>query len=1464
MQRGYIESAAGLDLIFNMTFTVNGRSLNHAVTSSNFTDKYSANDGRANVDLSLTGKPGFVEDDAFLGLYGIGTAHTMVSRWYLGTADLGAHDVPNTNPGGSFSFTLVPPSRIFRKISDRSYDQDRQNAAADVLNGAVNVVSSVVSLVGRLVSFGFLFKPGTDPTAYLSRYRPTEDVNDPWYVPGTTYRTNDPSGDGSTPTFSPSPTYNPFTDTGTWEGVGVGYAYSILGGGKIIGSNGTSLRGQAAIPPGDSSLPARIPLNTDSVPVVFNGDFQASQRPLLARLPTTSSFFQIPGWSYQGGSGGVFQGLLGYHASFSTNKFWDFLKPYITFAEDAKASLNNSINTVVGTLASIFNTTVKATTTAGGNLKTGTIAFVKAVGDVLTTLGSNFMTALKVVGSILERLLDAVFDSSKRNLKVQFQNDPNLKPLVNLFSRNVPKAVQSLPADDALKGAARSLGSSIVGALLQWAQASLLDYSFTLHTGLVGDAAGYSSITHNRMYFPTDQNTLGVDVTSVGGSGSVAGLLVVTAVIEENGQRHEEELSRFSIPATSQDETHRYQIDLSKVKGKTATLTFTSVNTGSVFGSAPTLRIDNIGTGGVTIEESSGKINDGVIFFDDATNTGGIDGTAVGAGTGGVTVGKTMSDGHNQQTFTIKNTANTAVDFSLEADPNAFLIITSDNLPKTYVFNNPNATPDQLKTDSIHLDANSSITITVQSILSQNYIDSLGSKQDLLLSANLRIVEATDTQSLTLFYFVDLADDSSTDGTIRFADTREQITRSVTILNNGGASADTSGWFDKSPTAQGSDKYINLTMTTPMVHAHETQAGRLTFSFQGNEIGSVNLIGTARQTEAIVLSFDALKNALTGIIAARNVPGAPNDPAADAVAARLSEILAQNGSSPLTNAQSSQLLHSVASAIKQIYPGPTANGWLSIVGQLNIGNPDYAAVVPPGETHPGTAVLKFDTDLFAKLLLKNPTAPIESNADVRTDLTAAQLRYRLDTVMNENYTGDKPTIYMVNLLKQLALTSPQFTLDDVGNAIGWLLSHEYGHLFGLFDERAASGTPSFMSTFDNTSSYHLQRRLFQFIFNDNSTDTIDPAELTALIDYVHGLAVADALQNINNPSKLRDGPGDAPVSSGVGAGAGYLLNGDFSVGDSEAIDFGWSLVGGGIIGDGKLTLDENATVTSRAYQEFVVPANGHELQFKVLATNFVANPGGPQDAFEVALLRASDMQSLAGTIALLNTDAALNIQSDGTLHTASRVSTSGDLHHGAMTVTIDLTGVEAGTVVRLYFDLLGFGALGSAVTVDDVQFTDAGPVNTAPVASDVTTLALEDGPAVVVAAIYSDADDADIHTFAINNTGTKGKVTNNGDGSFTYDPNGAFEKLKAGATATDTFTYTVSDGAGATSTATVTVTIAGQNDAPTASDATAAVQASGPCGHGNGVICRSGRGRHPHFPDRHHDLCHQGHGHQQR
>lgn len=122
-------------------------------------------------------------------------------------------------------------------------------------------------------------------------------------------------------------------------------------------------------------------------------------------------------------------------------------------------------------------------------------------------------------------------------------------------------------------------------------------------------------------------------------------------------------------------------------------------------------------------------------------------------------------------------------------------------------------------------------------------------------------------------------------------------------------------------------------------------------------------------------------------------------------------------------------------------------------------------------------------------------------------------------------------------------------------------------------------------------------------------------------------------------------------------------------------------------------------------------------------------------------------------------------------------------------------------------------------------------VNDLPQANDVTGSANEDGPEISINVLpnFSDVDSGNTHTFTFSNAGTIGDVTNNDDGTFTYNASGKFEGLVAGQTTTDTFTYVVTDNNGGDSESKmVTITVTGQNDTPEAIDITAAANEDGP------------------------------------
>ena len=158
--------------------------------------------------------------------------------------------------------------------------------------------------------------------------------------------------------------------------------------------------------------------------------------------------------------------------------------------------------------------------------------------------------------------------------------------------------------------------------------------------------------------------------------------------------------------------------------------------------------------------------------------------------------------------------------------------------------------------------------------------------------------------------------------------------------------------------------------------------------------------------------------------------------------------------------------------------------------------------------------------------------------------------------------------------------------------------------------------------------------------------------------------------------------------------------------------------------------------------------------------------------------------------------------------------------HGS--VTYSASGVSYapdlntnGTDVFTYTVDDGTGRISTATVTVEVT-----PVNDAPTATDVLAAAVEDGPAVTVAFEADDVDDDDDPaslSYTILTTPTEGVVANTDDGTFLFDPSGAFQDLAANESRSVTFTYKATDSHGVDSgVATVTITVTGINDTPTA------------------------------------------------
>ncbi|OLO06281.1 hypothetical protein BTW08_18545, partial [Salinicola sp. MH3R3-1] len=125
-----------------------------------------------------------------------------------------------------------------------------------------------------------------------------------------------------------------------------------------------------------------------------------------------------------------------------------------------------------------------------------------------------------------------------------------------------------------------------------------------------------------------------------------------------------------------------------------------------------------------------------------------------------------------------------------------------------------------------------------------------------------------------------------------------------------------------------------------------------------------------------------------------------------------------------------------------------------------------------------------------------------------------------------------------------------------------------------------------------------------------------------------------------------------------------------------------------------------------------------------------------------------------------------------------------------------------------------------------VTGTNDAPVAVADTGSTGENATLNIAAAQGVLANDSDVDVGTLSVSAVNGvTGSVGQAITgsnggtfalNADGSYSFNPGTAFDRLAAGQTDKTQINYTVSDGQGGTATSTLTVTVTGTNDVPVA------------------------------------------------
>ncbi|WP_301100333.1 hypothetical protein, partial [Propionivibrio sp.] len=401
LSKSIVYNGAGLG---RLTFTVNGREIVSDPTKNRV---------GADVNINLNNMAGFNNSDIVWSpaWFQVGTndQHYRVLGWYYGTVDLSADRFTERS-------LLQRPQYIFRS------PLDRRRTYEDLLS-RLNIGSLIFDTL-------------------IATSRPSFATGNAWYRAGEIKVTAEGSSAASDA-----------VDQRSQEGTGIGWGYSYLGG------RGTKLPVMplAGASVEDSGASTQRGSTKEAIPSVFNGDFQSARDPIYGRIISFQTGYEIPGWSFQGGSGGWAQGVSNQGFTFD----WNMIAADIP---DIPRAVIDEAQILFNSFAWNFINTVK-------------VHFSSNI--------QNTEKLLKVFKTLFKHL-----DYLKLNIKVQ----KLLRPEFKYFW------------DTVVKKFAVDLGTTIFSDVLKGIQSNYWNFSGALKSGDV--------LTHNWQYFPTDKTSLLVDVTA--------------------------------------------------------------------------------------------------------------------------------------------------------------------------------------------------------------------------------------------------------------------------------------------------------------------------------------------------------------------------------------------------------------------------------------------------------------------------------------------------------------------------------------------------------------------------------------------------------------------------------------------------------------------------------------------------------------------------------------------------------------------------------------------------------------------------------------------------------------------------------------------------------------------------------------------------------------------------------------
>jgi len=1189
----------------------------------------------------------------------------------------------------------------------------------------------------------------------------------------------------------------------TWEAVGDGFYFSKLGGGAT--DRPSSFIAKTAIDTDNTEFGA----SGVAVPTVFNGDFQASVHPYFGRFITS---YQLPGWSLHNGLDATSP-----DASQSLQLAFKGVDAGLVAAQGWSAS---KLADFEATLAS-FKTKYGAGFTLGqfANTISSANLYEEIRGEAINQITKG------LVGKFAH-----LYDTLEKSKFLQSQ-------VTLVISTKLKSLFDQLGLNDAF-GDPQKIGD--FGLDLQ----KVAKWGFQLD-------AGYASLTHNWMALPRNaqQVTLEVNPASLDSAGApvlkvefltrdAAGAVTVTPAERVIALRDLVQGTANQVSVRIPDSVRGNSAQSVQVRIRLVNYDRFNPSVVTALTAADQVVIDNIRVGaGLSLTETSGLADDQTVFMHDRMIS------ASSAADEGLAWQRPQDFYRaNQHTLTLRNDTAESLSYSATALANEYLYVGAGSGTAATVDSG-----ERQLFSGRSLAAGATATLDVTARLTDEARRKWGDSFDaVLLSGKVRFDATRSTTSgpqdagavtLRTYYFGELTNLDQVDGVLTGMSLRAGETRTLKIYNPEGVTIEADGrWV-----AQTEGVTTTLTLVSTAQDRGRIES-TLNFKLNNQTYFSAKVRADVRATQQVNVDLAQLNTLLLQAAALAHTPTAdvaslsgndlavynllvgladklPTDlDAADleALGSGVKVAIGLNGGVYLRDRYYNAIDFSFENAAD--LDATTAARTTNVVLDGTIGG-------NAGEA--GRSGWDFASNQMANLLTSGSGA-VTNQQSIRSK------EYVLSRLINQQQNGTAygvaPFVSVPAALREAlevagGIEGRSQRMHALGRYFGWLFAHELGHSMGLPDEYKLDGvgnpqilvpTPTFMAEANSVKRSDEVNQLMHLALSQGDRDVpLTRLQVDNLILYMQALARQSTYLGAppateSTAAGVVDGtpmltpftavPTVALAAAAPSFASGLPVYASLRSGDLQDAA-GWSTRGNVVIQDGKAVLGESASRQAQLSQAFTLGANDKLLSFTIESPRLFANAAGPFDAFEVALLDATTGLPIAGSIGLNGSDALLNLQTNGRerLATTVRKQVNAD---GSATYFVALAPELAGKSVLLSFDLLGFAAQTSTMTVRDVKLIgDPQAVGDA--------VALDEDATATVDVLANDlVFGATSVTIEQVDGPAHGTLTLLANGQFSYQP-------AANYNGSDSFSYRFVIDGKASNTATVALTVRPVNDAPT-------------------------------------------------